>query len=138
MYLVILFTKENVVEGVPESWVFEEDHKKYCYWPPKNDKVTAYVKRNEPPRDDWRRYRCIVKYTTNTYEELRVKVKEATNVTTECNSSDSDTPRKQILAKPVYNSEVEERSCSPVPPPPTKRRLLSYSGMVLFDMYYVY
>ena len=113
------------VAGVPDFWVIERKRDKYCYWPKKSDrnKVSGYVKRREQPGKDWLLFRCRVKYEVDTYEEMCSKVREAQNVTTEINSSDTDSTKKinVSIMNAISDSDESINNYSPLPSPPSKR-----------------
>ena len=128
MYLIVLFPNENSVEGVPKSWVTEKKGKQYCYWPRKAEKVTAYVKKNEPPGKDWLKVTCVVKCSAETYEEMRSKVKEAQDITTEYHSSSESETSKGSPLRRSSSSSDEDCNISCPPSPPQKRQHLNPTG----------
>ena len=48
------------------------------------------TRKAKEPASDWEMFQCVVKSTANTFEEMKIKRAEALNVTTNCDSSDSD------------------------------------------------
>ena len=131
MYLIVLFEEENSVAGVPRAWVNTKKGCTYCYWPRKNEKVSTYIKRNEVPGEDWIKIACVIKSEAATYEQMRLKVKEAENTTTELDSDSDQDIASGHAEKNFSSSSSEEGICSKPPSPPRKKA--KHTGMFLID-----
>ena len=128
MYLIVLFHNENSVEAVPKSWVTEKKANNTVIGLEKLKKLQPMLKKNEPPGKDWLKVTCIVKCSAETYEEMRSKVKEAQDITTEYHSSsESETSKGRPFGRSSSSSD-EDCNISCPPSPPQKRQHLNPTG----------
>lgn len=52
MWVIVIFSKENSVECIPESWLTDNSN---CYWPPhKGSRLNSAITLCENPEDDWK------------------------------------------------------------------------------------
>ena len=110
MYSVVHFYQEDTIEGVPSNWITKLGNEQFCYWPGKNG-VTSLIKRCVPYNKSWELVKCIVKYTADSYEDMREKCKLAV-YSTAAENSDEEQHR-------VISSESDDVQ---IPSPPTKRK----------------
>ena len=115
MFSVVHFFQEDTIEGVPTQWLCKLGNDMYCYWPDKHG-VTSLIKRCVPCNKSWQLVKCTVKYTAETYEEMREKCKMAIYST--ANENTEEEHERQASSS---NNELE------VPSPPTKRKATSKS-----------
>ena len=59
MYYIVYFSEENLVEGVPKSWVSKINDETYCKWPPKGS--GKLIKKFAPPAPGWKLHPCTIK-----------------------------------------------------------------------------
>jgi len=55
-WTVVRFIDEDTVEAVPSSWIVENR----CYWPFKNEKIMATIRKNEQPNTCWPSYEISI------------------------------------------------------------------------------
>ena len=116
MYTVAIFDTENAAEGVPSKWVKNIGNEFYCFWPSKmkREKLAKLIKDNAFPAPTWQLLKCRIKCEAASYEEMKIKVKEAEIVSSqEVSDSDSESVSE--------NSNLQEVSCA-TPSPPHKKR----------------
>ena len=125
MYSIVIFTKENVCEGVPTSWVKCVGKQTFCCWPAKGDIRKLIKKAVDPGSFPWTLSKCTVKSTAPDFLDMIQKRKEAEIMTTENQSSDSDSVDEPPVANgncevaPHLDSE-EEQATMEYPTPPEK------------------
>lgn len=122
MYSIVVFPKENVCEGVPTSWIKCVGKEYFCCWPVKGD-VRKFIKKAvDPSSFTWSLSKCLVKSTAVDFLSMIQKRKESEVMTTENQSSDSDscdmsTATIKIAASlPLSDSEEERIDNYPTPP----------------------
>ena len=116
MYSVVIFHRENTVEGVPSIWLKILAGKHYCSWPIEKCKVRQYIKSYIKPSRKWDLIPCSVKRVVEKYEDLSAACEEVRYLTaTEEEQSDlenSDVPESDV---PDSDEQMED-----LPQPPKK------------------
>lgn len=124
MFFVLFFTKENVVESVPKTWVEQKDGKTFCLWPKKlpGDKISKLIKNQSTPSQTWDLCPCTIKYECDSYEESRTKCQEAAYQTlTEASCDEEKDPQA------FSDSSISSKS---LPPSPRKKKFKKSSKHV--------
>ena len=81
MYSVVIFHRENTVEGVPSIWLKILAGKHYCSWPIEKCKVRQYIKSYIKPSRKWDLIPCSVKRVVEKYEDLSAACEEVRYLT---------------------------------------------------------
>ncbi|XP_078142921.1 uncharacterized protein LOC144541793 isoform X1 [Centroberyx gerrardi] len=93
MYHIVVFEKTNEVEVVPSNWVNEEE----CMWPPNKVDVVKATKSKEQPGAGWKPYRVRVIFTSNDYNEARLKLEAVEHTDLGTDGEDSPIKPKQRI-----------------------------------------
>ncbi|MED6270358.1 hypothetical protein CHARACLAT_009371 [Characodon lateralis] len=96
MYHIVIFEKTNEVQVVPSGWISGEE----CMWPPNKVDVVKALKSQEQPGEDWKTHRARVIFTSDDYNEARLKLPEAV-LHTDLGTDEEDSPIKPRKAKIV-------------------------------------
>ena len=120
MFSIIVFKAENTIEGVPSSWVLNDNGKDRCYWP-KSAKVSVYIKNLQDPLPDWPLYDCIVKSTAATLVDMKRKVQALQY----CSTTELDSDEEIVVNHDQGSSEDDLE----IEAPPNKRYKLSDEGV---------
>ena len=142
-YSVVLFVDENLIEGVPTSWLIESKKETFCSWPPGGD-IGRMIKNKISPSRTWKQVKCIVKGRAQTFDEMVSLRHEAAIVTTGI----SDNERGEQLEKENHASpelkkknsrkyqrriSSSEESSEDLPTPPRKSMKKNDSGKSKFS-----
>ncbi|MED6240192.1 hypothetical protein ATANTOWER_017279 [Ataeniobius toweri] len=107
MYHIVIFEKTNEVEVVPSEWISGEE----CMWPPNKVDVVKAIKSQEQPGEDWKPHRARVIFTSNDYNEARLKLPEAV-LHTNLGTDEEDYPikhkRRRMSKNILFPGEEED------------------------------
>ena len=117
MYKIVIFKKTNTTEGVPAKWVKEISKEQYCFWPRKrkHEKVGKLIKLNADHSLSWTLLKCRIICEASSYEEMKIRVKEAEIISSQAEASDSSSSVSE-------GSDIDERCTTPSPPPYKKTK----------------
>nr|XP_055035863.1 uncharacterized protein LOC129423559 [Misgurnus anguillicaudatus]XP_055035872.1 uncharacterized protein LOC129423559 [Misgurnus anguillicaudatus] len=111
MFHIVEFTESSEVEVVPSSWV----HNGICAWPTYKSmaKIQKAVTLQESPNSTWSAFKVRIIHTTDTFQEARLKLPQATLMSDlQTDDDDDDRPantrRKNRGNKRNHSSECDE------------------------------
>ncbi|XP_067282158.1 uncharacterized protein [Pseudorasbora parva] len=105
MFHIVEFIESSEVEVVPSSWVQNGT----CAWPTYKSvaKIQKAVTLHESPNHTWSAFRVRIIHSTDTYQEARLKLPQATlmsDLQTEDDDDDDDRPKRN------HSSEDDEEN----------------------------
>ncbi|XP_072554361.1 uncharacterized protein [Paramormyrops kingsleyae] len=113
MYHIVVFEATNEVELVPSTWVRDGQ----CFWPPNTVDIVKSTKAQDSPGDGWTPYSVKVIFTSDDYNEARLKLPEAV-VNTDLDTDGEDSPvkyKRRRRQKPVCLPGEEDDMEEPLP-----------------------
>ena len=118
MYSIVIFEQENAVEGVPSKWISQVAKENFCFWPSKlsRDKVAKLIKTNSDYSANWTLLKCRVKCKAKSYDDMKIKAKEAEILSSQAEASEVETDFMDVGVENAH-----ENLC-PTPSPPRKKR----------------
>lgn len=126
MYCIILFTKENKVEGVPASWINQDET--HCNWPKcVSSKVAAYIKNCRMHNEPSELVPIRVLGKAETYEMMNKKL-EKSRVTSDIDSGNKRHTLKRALVAEESTDEDSSSKSEEVSPPPSPPMTKKISG----------
>ncbi|KAK4883282.1 hypothetical protein RN001_006601 [Aquatica leii] len=92
------------------SWIFQQDNKYFCYWPPRSNEVKKFIKLLRRPAEDWHKFEIKVVAVYETYAEAVNKERRLVDycLTSEENDEGRNQHRSHYSTKQLH-----------VSPPPT-------------------
>ena len=129
MFSVVVFDDENSVEGVPSSWIKKLGNQTYCYWPPRHskDRLNIYnlIRKEITASTDWNLLTCRIKCETESFKDMRRKVKHSEIVSTDTDSENI------VNLVPTRQSKEQAKSSDdefvpPIPQPSSSKKICEY------------